>query len=265
VRTVDGRRNFPQDPGERDPEGRWYPEDRGYVEQPEWERRSEEARGPDSYQIPEPRSAQSYGYGDLPPAPAAPPMPPVGPRSGEPLPPPIGSGAGGLGGSFDAFGGPGGGQGGRMLADPQGHQTGELPLEDLGRRRPVDSMDRTALRRTVPVSGPGQAGGTGGEPTGSVYRGRRPGLAALLILLTVLFELPVLRIFVSAALASRADAAGTIASIFMILGLPTFALGLYGLIGGAAAAAQGSRAWLRTPLVYLPVGVLLFLAAALAA
>jgi len=97
-----------------------------------------------------------------------------------------------------------------------------------------------------------------------VYRGRRPGLAALLIVLTVLFELPVLRIFFASALGSHLNAPGTISSIFMILGLPMFALGLYGLIGGAAAVANGSRAWLRVPLAYLPVGLVLFVAAALA-
>jgi hypothetical protein len=42
-----------------------------------------------------------------------------------------------------------------------------------------------------------------------------------------------------------------------------FALGLYGLIGGAAASAPGVRAWSRTPLAYLPIAVVLFVAAAL--
>jgi hypothetical protein len=138
-----------------------------------------------------------------------------------------------------------------LLADPTGSQTGEIPIEELGRRH-AEPLDRNALRRPAV------------EPTGSVYRGRRPGLAALLIIATVVFELPILRIFAASALASKADASGTIASVFMIVGLPMFGLGLYGLVGGAAAAAQAPRTWLRAPLVYLPVGLLLFLAAALA-
>ncbi|GAA2629049.1 hypothetical protein GCM10010399_70960 [Dactylosporangium fulvum] len=101
------------------------------------------------------------------------------------------------------------------------------------------------------------------EPGGAVYRSKRPGLAIVLVLLTILFEVPVLRLFLTAMTADRIEAAGTLASIFMILGLPMFALGLYGLIGGAAAAASGGRAWLRTPLAYLPVALLLFIAAAL--
>ena len=45
-----------------------------------------------------------------------------------------------------------------------------------------------------------------------------------------------------------------------------FALGLYGLLGGVAGApGAGPRVWLKTPLVYLPVALLLFLAAGLAA
>jgi hypothetical protein len=52
----------------------------------------------------------------------------------------------------------------------------------------------------------------------------------------------------------------------MIIALPMFAVGIYALAGGAAVApGQGVRAWLRTPLAYLPLGLILFLAAALAA
>ncbi|MGI5244700.1 hypothetical protein [Dactylosporangium sp. CA-139066] len=119
----------------------------------------------------------------------------------------------------------------------------------------------TALTAAVPA--PQQYGA--GDPGGAVYRSKRPGLAVVLVLLTILFEVPVLRLFLSAMTAKEIPAGGTLASIFMIPALPMFALGLYGLIGGAAAAAPGARAWLRTPLAYLPVALLLFLAAGLAA
>ncbi|MET7393898.1 hypothetical protein ABZS66_10435 [Dactylosporangium sp. NPDC005572] len=105
----------------------------------------------------------------------------------------------------------------------------------------------------------------GVEPGGAVYRSKRPGLAVALVVLTVVFELPVLRLFLTAVTADRIEAGGTLAGIFMMVGMPMFALGLYGLIGGAAGAAPGARAWSRTPLAYLPVALLLFVAAGLAA
>jgi hypothetical protein len=140
--------------------------------------------------------------------------------------------------------------------------TGEVPVEDYSRHR-AEALDRGELRRTA-AQMPTQMTSQVPPPGGSVYHGKRPGLAALIVVVTVLFELPVLRIFFSSVLVKHVNAEGTFSSIFMLLGLPMFALGLYGLIGGAAAGANGSRAWLRVPLAYLPVGLLLFLAAALA-
>jgi hypothetical protein len=140
--------------------------------------------------------------------------------------------------------------------------TGDIPVEDYSRHR-AESIDRDELRRSA-AQMPTQMTSQVPASTGSVYHGKRPGLAILLVVLTVIFELPVLRIFFSSVLVKHVDAAGTFSSIFMLLGLPMFALGLYGLIGGAAATASGARAWLRVPLAYLPVALLLFLAAALA-
>lgn len=140
--------------------------------------------------------------------------------------------------------------------------TGDIPVEDYSRHR-AESIDRDELRRSA-AQMPTQMTSQVPSSTGSVYHGKRPGLAILLVVLTVIFELPVLRIFFASVLVSHVNAAGTFSSIFMLLGLPMFALGLYGLIGGAAAAATGARAWLRVPLAYLPVALMLFLAAALA-
>ncbi|MER7006329.1 hypothetical protein ABT297_25255 [Dactylosporangium sp. NPDC000555] len=120
----------------------------------------------------------------------------------------------------------------------------------------------TTLTAAIPAP---QQYGQGAEPAGAVYRSKRPGLAVVLVVLTILFEVPILRLFISAMTAKEILAGATLSGIFMIPALPMFALGLYGLIGGAAAAAPGARAWLRTPLVYLPVALLLFVAAGLAA
>jgi hypothetical protein len=228
---VDPRRNYPPDPGNPDPDQRWF---------------DERAYGPSHG----PAYSPDYtGSGYDPFAPPEP-LPPL-----QPAAPPI-SGAGPANGSTP---------------------TGDIPLEDYSRHR-AESIDREELRRSAaPMSAsmsappmpaaqlPTQMTSQVPAPTGgSVYHGKRPGLAIGLIVLTVIFELPVLRIFFSSVLVKHVNPQGTFSSIFMLLGLPMFALGLYGLIGGAAATANGARAWLRVPLAYLPVGLLLFLAAALA-
>ncbi|HLL67057.1 MAG TPA: hypothetical protein VK453_15340 [Micromonosporaceae bacterium] len=131
----------------------------------------------------------------------------------------------------------------------------------------------------APTSGAGNHGGNGAtavvpaeprsrstEPAGSVYRSRRSGVVGALIALTVLFELPALRAFLSSALADTVIIGDVVASTLLIIALPMLAMGLYGLITGAAAApGQGPRVWLRTPLAYLPVALVLLVAGALAA
>jgi hypothetical protein len=132
--------------------------------------------------------------------------------------------------------------------------TGETPLDVTGQRRGAERVDVSALRRPP------------GSPAPSVYLSKRPALAALLIVLTVVFEIPTFRAFASSAFADQIAVSPTFASMFMAAALPLFAMGLYGLIAGASTApGAGTRAWLRTPLAYLPISLLLFLASALAA
>lgn len=54
-----------------------------------------------------------------------------------------------------------------------------------------------------------------------------------------------------------------LAPLLAMIAFPMLALGLYGLATGAATAVQfqGPRVWLRTPLVYVPIGLLLLVAA----
>jgi hypothetical protein len=124
-------------------------------------------------------------------------------------------------------------------------------------RHSAESIDRTALRR--PQGGPGQLGD-------GVYRSRHPGMAVAIVAVTVLFELMALRLLASAFFTSKIQVGGSIASSFLVLGLPMFGFGLYGLLSGAAAApGAGLRVWLRPPLVFLPVALVLFVTAGLAA
>jgi hypothetical protein len=97
----------------------------------------------------------------------------------------------------------------------------------------------------------------------SVYQSRKPVVLVALIVLTVLFEIPALRLLASATVADSVPAGGVVAGTFMVLGLPVFAYGLYGMLGGGPVATNVAG-WLRQPLIYVPLGVLLFLFAALA-
>lgn len=106
-------------------------------------------------------------------------------------------------------------------------------------------------------------------PTGAtVYRPRRAGVAAMLALGAVAAELLVtIKVLFDAVGAHPTNTGGVLGGLFAMAGIPMVAMGLYGLATGAATASGPNvgRAWLRTPLAYLPVGLILIMAAGMAA
>lgn len=276
---MDGQRNFADEP-----EPRWFPADHGYTE-PDWRADDDRYRA-ESYGAPESRGGTGgetpYGGRDVvederfrDPLGA---QSGVGSRYGESGP--YGSGEAGrgadsgyIGGRPDAPGLPPQGTppvtSGAPLTDPGGRggdhadrsmdaSTGSMPVvagPDGSPHFASETIDRAGLRRSP---APGSSGGDG------IYRSRRPLVAVLIVVLTVLFEIPALRLLLAGTLADPISASGVIAGTLMVIGLPILALGLHGL-AFAGPAGDPARFWLRPPAAYLVVAFALLAAAGLAA
>jgi hypothetical protein len=148
-----------------------------------------------------------------------------------------------------------------------GQWAGEpLPPVPTGvpQRDPMQHRDPTTTRETRRAIG---------RPAGSatvsdrIHRARRPAAGALIGIVAAVLSLPVLRILLDSASGPTLSASGVISSVLVLLGLPLFAIGLYGLATGAARApdAPAPHAWLRPPVAYVTVALVLFVAAGLAA
>jgi len=208
-----------------EPEPRWFTGEANYPDQ-EWD-----ARGAGGGRYPD----ESYRYAQAAPGTGG----GVGPRSGQPLPPLPDPGR-------DAMGG--------------GALSGSAPFNQGGddqQRFHTEAIDRTALRR----------GGAAQPAEGGVYRTRRTAVAIPIWAAVALLALPVLRLLLDSAFGPPLSAAGVVSGIFTLIGLPLAAAGLYAVLTGALRVpdAPGVQAWLRAPAVYLPIGLVLFLAAGLAA
>ncbi|MEU8231853.1 hypothetical protein AB0C12_19885 [Actinoplanes sp. NPDC048967] len=110
----------------------------------------------------------------------------------------------------------------------------------------------------VPMTG----GGVRPGAPDPVYRSRRPVSAIVFAGVTVVLLIPALLLLIRAAFVDDATARGVVPAVLLTLGLPLTGFGLYSLAGGGRTGARD--AWLRPPLAYLPIGLVLLLAAALA-
>ncbi len=101
----------------------------------------------------------------------------------------------------------------------------------------------------------------GDEPE-PVYRTRRPISAMIIAVVSALLMVPVILLLVQVTFVDDPAVRGVVPAVLLTFGLPLTGFGLYAL---AAQSGPSSReAWLRPPVVYLPVGLLLLLAAGLA-
>jgi hypothetical protein len=100
----------------------------------------------------------------------------------------------------------------------------------------------------------------GSKPADTVYRTRRPLSAMAVAAVTVLLMVPVVMLLIQATFVDDPVARGIVPAVLLTLGLPLTGVGLYALAGGGPV---GREALLRPPVVYLPVGLILLLAAGL--
>jgi hypothetical protein len=148
------------------------------------------------------------------------------------------------------------------MGSPGGDGGYRLRTEPLDRIAPRRSADRPAA--ADPVARVGQG----------VYRTRRPAAAILFTVVAVLLELPALWLLLAGAFGSPVSASSVVSGVLLVCGLPALALGLYALTtsvgrfpgrgAGQGPDPEGGAAWLRPPLGYLTVGLVLVVAAALA-
>lgn len=143
----------------------------------------------------------------------------------------------------------------RAAADPGRPST-------VGPRSGLPIPEDPVARRPPAAAAPGSPG-----PAGEMYRSKRPATAALFGVAAAILELPALLLLLDSAFGEQVSASGVISAAAVMAALPLLAVGLYAVATGAVRAAgpNSAQAWLRPPVAYLSVGLVLMVAAGLAA
>jgi hypothetical protein len=235
---VDGLRNYPDEP-----EQRWYSD----------RYRSEDDDRYDGYRVPDPRYEEPRGWG------LETSSPPVTPEADRYRTQPLDRGALHQSGPLGSPAAP--------MPSPAPPSLGP-PMSTPPSGTPLSAPPLSAPPTSGAPGSPGPihaAPAVAAQPGGAVYRARRAGVAALLAAAAVLAEILLVRVLLVAEFSSKGTPGGVLAGLFGLAGVPMVAMGLYGLVTGAASAGPApARLWLRLPLAYLPVGLILLIAAALA-
>jgi len=136
-----------------------------------------------------------------------------------------------------------------------------------GRMPAVGPRPGLSADEPPPPRRPAAAPGSPGPAGDGVYRSKRPAAAVLFGVPAAILELPALFLLADAAFADPVSASGVVSAVCVVLALPLVAFGLYSVATGAVRAAgpNSAQAWLRPPVAYLSVGLVLFVAAGLAA
>ena len=81
----------------------------------------------------------------------------------------------------------------------------------------------------------------------------------------VLAAVPVLRLLVDSMFGASLSPGGVISSVLVLLALPLGGLGLHGLVAAVRVSdGSASSAWLRPPVAYLTIALILVVAAGMA-
>jgi hypothetical protein len=149
------------------------------------------------------------------------------------------------------------------MVGPMGQWAGEprppVP-RDVPQRLAAQHRDPTSTRETLrAVARPAVSDGA--------RRPRRPAAGAVIAIAALVIAVPVVRLLLASVSGPTLSASGVISTVLVLLGLPLGGLGLHGLATGTARApdAPAGEAWLRPPVAYLTVALVLFVAAGLAA